>query len=603
MNRLLIILALVGLAALLALAAAGALLGPGLEQRFIPGVWLWGVPLGGLTQEQATPRVEQVMALAEPRIVLVGPEGQRWSFSPLDLGLHVDTAATLQQAFTFGHTQTGLAALRERVEVWWRGAIVPPILAWDRARAEAQVQALATQLDRPAVDARITLDANGLRVEPGNPGRQVDTAAAVAALEAVLRTPTPVELSLSVTHLPPQISDEEAARALSVAQTILAEPLTLVLASPLEGDPGPWTLTPEVMAGMLAVRAQDSQFWVGLDEGQLMQYLEPLLLALHRDPQDARFHFNAATGKLIPIQPSRVGRDLDIAASITKINEMVVAGEHFVPLVLNEVPPRYADTMTAEELGIREPIAVGESYFTGSSSARDHNIVIGASQFDGLVIAPGEIFSFNHYLGDVTPDKGYDESYVIIGNRTVPGIGGGICQVATTAFRAAFFAGYPIVERWAHAYRVGYYELGGFGPGFDATVYSPLVDFRFTNDTPYHLLIQTEVDKANSRLRFIFYSTADGRTVKQIGPTTGAPIPAGPPVYEYDPTLPSGMVKQLESAHAGLDAMLERVVKDAQGNVLYQDRFVSHFVPWAARFRYGPDFIPPADAVIVTPTP
>jgi vancomycin resistance protein YoaR len=171
--------------------------------------------------------------------------------------------------------------------------------------------------------------------------------------------------------------------------------------------------------------------------------------------------------------------------------------------------------------------------------------------------------------------------------------------VATTAFRAAYYGGYQIVERWPHAYRVGYYELGGYGPGFDATIYSPLVDFRFVNDTDHHLLIHTEVDGSRSRLRFVFYGTRDGRAVEQIGPTWGDPVPAGAPVYEYDPTMAPGTVVKLESAHKGLDAVLERVVRDAGGELLYEDRFVSNFVPWSARYRFGPGFQPPAGAEVV----
>jgi vancomycin resistance protein YoaR len=262
------------------------------------------------------------------------------------------------------------------------------------------------------------------------------------------------------------------------------------------------------------------------------------------------------------------------------------------------------DTLTAEDLGIRELVAVGESYFTGSSSARDSNIRLGASKFDGVIVAPDETFSFNEHLGDVTLEAGYDESYVIIGDRTVPGVGGGICQVATTAFRAAYFGGYPVVERWPHAYRVGYYELGGFGPGFDATIYSPLVDFRFRNDTPHHILIRTEVDAAQARLRFLFYSTGDGRRVEQIGPEWGEAIPPEAPVYEYDPSLPAGSVTQIERAHSGLNAVLGRKVYDAEDNVLYEDQFVSNFIPWPARYKYGPSYIPPDNAeVISTPEP
>jgi vancomycin resistance protein YoaR len=358
-----------------------------------------------------------------------------------------------------------------------------------------------------------------------------------------------------------------------------------------------------MLAQMIIIEFDENHTWVGLDEMQLSQVLSPIAMSLHREPEDATFEFERATISLVLLDPSVTGRELDVGASVLRINEYLRQGQHQVPLVIHEIPPEVPDTLTAADLGITELVAVGESYFTGSSSARDRNIRLGSSRFDGILIKPGQIFSFNEYLGEVTADAGYDESYVIIGDRTVPGVGGGICQVATTAFRAAYFAGYPIIERWPHAYRVGYYELGGYGPGFDATIYSPFVDLKFKNDTPYHIYVKTEVDAASARLRFLFYSTDDQREVEQVGPEWGGSISPGPPVYEYDASLPAGTVRKLESAHNGLSATLGRIVRDGEGNVMYEDTFVSNFVPWPARYLYGPGYTPPADAVIVTPEP
>ncbi|MEJ5309509.1 MAG: VanW family protein [Anaerolineae bacterium] len=599
MSRLLIVLSVVLLASVMVI---GWMLGPGMDQRLIPGVWVWNIPLGGMSPDEALPRLQAALPLSQPNIVIVGPEGQRWALSPADLGMAVDAQATLARAAAVGHLdQSGLS---KRLKVMLDGVTLSPVLAWNEHQSLAQLEAIAAQLYQPAQNARVRRTGAELQLEPSLEGRQMDISATLQILLPHLYALESVEIVPVLTKLPPQIPDARAQQALGVAQNVLAQSLTLLVPNPREGDPGPWTMTPDVMASMLTILVGEESVSVGLDEAALAQFLGPLAMALFREPVNATFHFNPATLELVLDAPSVTGREMDIAASIAKINEMLRAGEHFVPLVLNETPPEYPDTITAADLGIIEEVAVGESYFTGSSSARDRNIRLGASKFDGLIIKPGQTFSFNEYLGDVSAEAGYDESYVIIGNRTVLGVGGGICQVATTAFRAAYFGGYPIVERWPHAYRVGYYELGGFGPGFDATVYSPLVDFRFTNDTPYHILIQTEVDASRSRLRFIFYSTKTGRTVEQIGPTWGDPIPPAAPVYEYDSTLPAGTVVQDERPINGLKATLGRIVRDAEGHVLYDDTFVSNFVPWPARYRYGPGYMPPDNAeVISTPEP
>lgn len=601
MSRLLIILSVALLAAVM---VVGWVLGPGMDQRLVPGVWIWNAPLGGMALSDAATHLEASLPLHQPNVVIVGPEGQRWALSPADLGMTVDAQATLARAYAVGHETKGSRMFSERLEIMLDGVMLPPVLAWNEQQTWQVLQSIAAELARSPQDAQVRLEGANLRLEPGAEGRRMDISTTLQVLLPHLYALESVEIVPPLIKVPPQITDDKAEQALGIARNVLAEPLTLVVSNPREGDPGPWTMTPDVMATMLSLHIGADGVAVGLDEAALAQFLGPLALALAREPVNATFSFDAATITLTPETPSVMGREMDVTASLERINTMLQEGQHFVPLVLIETPPDYPDTVTAADLGIREVVAVGESYFTGSSSARDKNIRLGASKFDGIIIVPGQTFSFNQYLGDVTPEAGYDESYVIIGNRTVLGVGGGICQVATTAFRAAYFGGYPIVERWPHAYRVGYYELGGFGPGFDATVYSPLVDLRFTNDTPYHILIKTEVDAARARLRFIFYSTNTGRVVEQIGPTWGAPIPSTKSVYEYDPKLPAGTVVQDERPHDGLKATLGRIVRDADGKVLYEDTFLSNFIPWPARYRYGPGYTPPEGAEVVsTPQP
>ena len=586
---------------MLALAVTGVLfvLGPYLDQRFVPGVWIWDASVGGLTPSEASLYVRETLRLDDPLITLVGPSGERWTFTARDLGVDVQLSQTFENAYRPGHGGGGFDSLEERLAMMREGEVVAPVLIWDREQATAQIQALASQLDVAPVDAQVVMEGMDVHLEPGRLGQRVEITSTLEALSPALHTLEPAEIVLPVETLSPEITDDEAGQALNVAQTILAEPLQLLLMSPREDDPGPWTLFPERLAQMLVLGVADGRVEVWLDPAALAEFLDPLAAALQREPQDARFDYDPATGALTAVEPSQTGRALDVEDSIARINEQLQTGQHHIPLVLQEVEPTYPDTVTAEELGIVEPVAVGESYFSGSSSARSHNIRLGASKFDGIIVGPGETFSFNEFLGDVTPEEGYDESYVIVGDRTIPGVGGGICQVATTAFRAAYYAGFEIIERWPHAYRVGYYELGGYGPGFDATVYSPLVDLRFVNDSPQHLLIETEIVPARARLRFLFYGTSDGRQVEQIGPTWGEPKPPGPPVYEYDPEMAEGAVEKLESAHDGLDAVLERIVRDAEGNVIYEDRFVSHFVPWSARYRFGPGYEPPENAEVV----
>ena len=139
-----------------------------------------------------------------------------------------------------------------------------------------------------------------------------------------------------------------------------------------------------------------------------------------------------------------------------------------------------------------ELVSEGTTNFKGSPAERVHNVVNAASKFGHVVVAPEEEFSFNRNVGDVNSANGFIDALVIAGDRTAVGIGGGVCQVSTTAFRAAFLGGFPIVERWAHGYVVGWYGK----PGLDASIFTPNVDFRFKNDTGHFILIQSTWNEA-----------------------------------------------------------------------------------------------------------
>jgi vancomycin resistance protein YoaR len=200
-----------------------------------------------------------------------------------------------------------------------------------------------------------------------------------------------------------------------------------------------------------------------------------------------------------------------------------------------------------------------------------------------VVIPPGGTFSFNRYLIDVVEANGYEDAYVIFGNRTVLGPGGGVCQVSSTMFRAAFYGGFPIVERWAHAYRVGYYEPP---VGMDATVFAPDVDLKFKNDTGAYLLVEPIIDEKNTTLTFNLYGTKPNREVKLVGPEVSNVKPHGPDIYNDDPSLPKGVVKQVDFSVDGEDVTVYREIYIG-GQLSTRDKFFSRYAPWQAIFQRG----------------
>jgi vancomycin resistance protein YoaR len=348
---------------------------------------------------------------------------------------------------------------------------------------------------------------------------------------------------------------------------------------------------------MLAIeRVEDSgaaRYQVGLNTATLRPMLKELAPKLARGPQNARFIFNDETRQLDVLEKAVVGRTLNVPASLQAINEKAAQGEHNIPLVIDYSNPPVVTDATAEQLGIRELVSEHTSYFYGSSASRIHNIEIASSRFHGVLVAPGETFSMASVLGDVSLDSGYAEALIIFGGRTIQGVGGGVCQVSTTLFRTVFFGGYPVVERYPHAYRVGYYEQtagGGYDAdlaGLDATVFVPVVDFKFINDRPSWLLMETYVNASARTLTWKFYSTSDGRSVEwdSSGPQNTVDPPD--PLYEENSDLEKGEIKQVDWEAEGADVTVTRTVF-RDGAVFFQDSYSTHYMPWRSVYQYGP---------------
>jgi len=227
----------------------------------------------------------------------------------------------------------------------------------------------------------------------------------------------------------------------------------------------------------------------------------------------------------------------------------------------------------------------GQSTFWGSIASRIHNIQITTEKIQGLLIKPGESFSFNQAVGDISKETGYQTAYVIRNGRTELGDGGGVCQVSTTLFRAILQAGLNITERRAHSYRVGYYEQGS-ALGLDATVYAPHPDLSFINDTDHHLLIQTQFQADQHQLIIEFYGTSDGRQASLSKTRVWDQSPPPEPVYVDDPSLPLGTTKQIDWAAWGAKAAFDWQVT-RQSEVLQDKTFYSTYQPWQAVYLRG----------------
>lgn len=564
--------------------------------RIFPGVSVAGVDLSGMSPSDAAVKLGQTLSYPITGKVVFRDRDRVWVASPVQLGMVFDPSASAQAAFKVGRSGGLFGALAGQIHSLGSGSDVAPVIIFDQRLAYTYLQSLAAEIDQPVAEASLHLEGTNVVATPGQAGRTLQLDATLLLLSGQLQSFRDGEVQLVVREDQPSIMDVTAQA--DAARQILSQPLTLVIPNAQSGDAGPWTYDVAVLANMLSVqRVSDNggtpQVQVGLNPNALRDLLVAIQPSVDRHPQDARFYFDDASAQLVLIQSSQVGRTLDIDQSIRFINNALARGEHTVPLQVVEAQPAVNDNATAAALGITQNIAEYTSYFYGSSAERIQNIQAAAERFHGVLVAPGEEFSMGQTLGDVSLENGFAEALIIYGGRTIKGVGGGVCQVSTTLFRTVFFAGFPINERYSHAYRVSYYEQTASGAvdsnlaGLDATVYFPLVDFKFTNDSPYWLLMETYVNVEARTLTWKIYSTPDGRSVtwETSGPQNVVPAPD--PLFEENTDLDKNQMKQVDWAANGADVNVTRTVwKD--GAVYFQDNFQTHYQPWQAVCQYGP---------------
>lgn len=595
------LLAQLGAALWIGLAAAIALLllinliaSISFGNRIFPGVSISGLSLSGLKVNEATALITSTSNYPENgRITLTYGE-QKWEVTPAQLGVFMDPVASAVAAYKTGRKGSIDKVLLERFNLLRGGVEVQPAFIYNQKNTVDFLNMIAGQINQPLQEASLEISGTDVIVHNGQPGRVLDVAASLALIASQLELMHDAVIPLAVIETEPVILDAGAQGEL--ARTILSQPFQFTLPPEIGAVEGEWQLEPAALAKLLAFERGNNgsagTFEVVVNPTLAALHLESLREELDAEPENARFIFNDETGQLDLEASAIIGRSINIQNSIQNINASIKAGGHQAQLAFDITEPAVTDSKTGAELGITELVYEHTSYFYGSSADRVQNIRAASASFHGLLIPPGGTLSMSDELGDISLDNGYAEALIILGDETIKGVGGGVCQVSTTLFRTVYFAGYPILERHAHAYRVAYYEQTAGGghnanlAGLDATVFVPLVDFKFRNDSDYWLLMATYIYD-NSALTWKFYSTKDGRSVEHhtTGPTNI--IEAPDDLYRENPELDKGEVKQVDWAAEGARVVVTRRVTRGS-ELLYDDTFTTVYEPWRNIFEYGP---------------
>lgn len=266
---------------------------------------------------------------------------------------------------------------------------------------------------------------------------------------------------------------------------------------------------------------------------------------------------NAALDKeTFEITPSVTGLDFQVADAQAALKDADWGSDVSVALTVTEPT---VSTESLKELLFRDVLGEASSSVSGSSN-RKSNVKLSASVCDGIILLPGEVFSYNNTTGSRTADKGYLPAPSYVGGKSTDEVGGGICQTSSTIYYAALNSNLKIVERHNHMFAVGYVP-----DGMDATVWYGASDFRFENDTDYPIKIVTEYK--NSRLTVQIYGTkTDDLYVKMTNKELSST--AWSTEYKVDPSLPAGTTKTEQTPYRGRVVEAYRNVYDGNGNLV-----------------------------------
>jgi vancomycin resistance protein YoaR len=343
----------------------------------------------------------------------------------------------------------------------------------------------------------------------------------------------------------------------------------------------------DVINTILNIRPQTISTEYEYNTEELNTLINDLNSKYNVEPKDAVFEMSG--DRVTNISKETYGKKVDTQKLVNdfkqSLKDLSVTNENkTVEISVNDVKPNKV-LSEINDLGIDDLIGEGQSNYSGSMETRVYNLKLAASKFNGVVIPKGGTISFGEIVGDISAESGYKEAYIISGGRTVLDAGGGVCQTSTTLFRAALNTGLSIKERYAHAYRVGYYEKDSL-PGLDASIYLPYLDLKIDNNTNGAIVIMVEYEEHNNILRMKMYGKKDDRKVElstiKVYDEKSAPAPK----YVNDYTLKKGIVKQIDwAANGATSAFTYKVTID--GKEAINQEFVSVYQPWQAVYLVG----------------
>jgi len=543
-------------------------------RRIIPGVYVAGINVGGMTFDKA----EESLVEKESQISknLSFKKGSTvFLIRGDEIELEYDWESSVVSAFEIGRSGNFLIDTKDKILGLFKNINIPASYTYDEDSLGIKISVVKNEINVEPKNSTFVKTDGKLSTSESSEGLKI---LEEDFYENIINSFDRMEFSdfdIPVEVVEPEIKKSEADNFLSIVEGLVLKDLEINF-----GDKK-WILDSDRILALIEIYKdeKDAKAKLRLNNNELKKLTGELALEVNQSPR----------GKVISTDGDKVtefkiiseGKELDENKFKNDLHSSIFNNREKVTLTVNTVN----DSNDKNKYGIVALIGEGTSHYAGSIKSRVHNLTLAAENTSGVLVPPGAIYSMNDSVGPIDFQHGFQSAYIIKGGRTVLGEGGGVCQTSTTLFRAVLNSGLPVISRYPHAYRVGYYEQD-LPVGFDAAVFQPSWDFKFKNDTNAYILVQSYANIEENSLTFKLYGTPDGRKVEISDPVVSGQTPPPEPVYEDDPTLPKGVVQQVDYAVWGATSTFTRTVKRGD-EVLYNDTFTSKYQPWRAVYKVG----------------
>ena len=543
-----------------------------------PGATVQGVRLNGLTRDEAAAALHSHFTAFEQRAVTFHFENNHWTATLAELGGTIDYDATIDAAMQHGRETTA-----DRYTEFFAendSAVIEPVINLDTATTRRFLETIAPAIDIDARNARLVRANGDITTIESVEGRLLDRETAVAEIERVVHRGIAGEVTFTTIVVAPEVTTAALEKNKNQAFTLIGEQIVLT-----HGELN-YPISAEQLAQALIIDRTSTPM---IDPGRLPDRLDAIAADMYVTPKNVMLGWDNG---LYVVKDDVDGLEMDREATEALVAKLASSADSRKGVLPTKVAKARARADNLEELGIETHLAYGSSSFAGSSYERATNVAVAATNISYKLVAPGEIFSFNQLMGPISEEMGFISGTIISGDWVATDIGGGVCQTSTTVFRAAANAGFTFTEWHAHTWRLGFYELDGSPPGFDAAIYQPngpgemTLDLSWQNTLDSWLLIMMVVQ--NETVTAHLYGKDPGWQVTFGDVWVSDPIKPGKPVERVNEKLARGERKWVSGAAPGYNVELPRTVTAADGTVIADGSFVSNYLPQPEVWEVGP---------------